>query len=550
MSLLATFKYCWLVLCFGHLSLRAQAWVDVTQPPFNAQTGSGAVNTTVLQAAIDSVHRAGGGTVWLPGPGVYRTSTLRLKSGVTLRINNGATLQALPNNGDYPDIPLNRRTWSDTYTQKSLLFAEDAADIRITGGGTIDGNGRGLAYLQVTKNLRPFGLRFHSCRRVLVDSVRFVTAPQWMLHFQNCDSLTIRAIDINNHGFGSNDGIDIDECRHVLIEDCNIDSNDDPIVFKSHGPNVTSDGLARRCTLATYERGVKVGNESCGGFERIAFEDIVLKQSTFGLPFNPPVAVYAAVTDGGYMDSIRFERIKVTTPYDTPFFICLNNRGNRYVDTLSPPPVQYLRNVLIRDFECTQPTALSSSIYALPGAVVENVRLENIRLTIAGGGPAVTQTPPEMPNTRPEPDMWGNVIPAWGIWARRVTGLVLDSVCMTLQAPDPRPQFVWEDTQNVTFSRICAVTAQSPTVLASPAQLQLYPVPATDQLVVELKADPTTELDVADLRLFTANGQELILPVLGATRRRMVLNVSNLPAGLYFLQSPYGIHRFAVLARP
>ena len=53
-----------------------------------------------IQAAIDACHDRGGGTVCLP-PGDYLSGMIRLRSRVTLRLENGATLWASPRESDY-----------------------------------------------------------------------------------------------------------------------------------------------------------------------------------------------------------------------------------------------------------------------------------------------------------------------------------------------------------------------------------------------------------------------------------------------------------------
>ena len=46
-----------------------------------------------IQAAIDAAARAGGGTVFLPGDRTYVTSSLVLRTGVTLLMGDNAVLQ-------------------------------------------------------------------------------------------------------------------------------------------------------------------------------------------------------------------------------------------------------------------------------------------------------------------------------------------------------------------------------------------------------------------------------------------------------------------------
>ena len=315
-------------------------------------------NAAFIQNAINACSNAGGGTV-LVDSGNFVTNTFILKSNVTLRILQGASLTAHTINNDYPEYPYNQPSWSDNnYTKRSLIFAQEANNIRITGGGTIFFSGRAANFLSVSKNFRPFGIRMHRCKNVVIDSIKLENAAHWMVHLFNCDTITIRKINIYNHCFGSNDGINIDGSRNVLIEDCDIDSNDDPIVIKTHSLAAAEDVLVRNCTLATYERAIKVGNESCGPMRRIRFENIVVKKSAFGAAFTPANAIYVGVTDGGLAEDISFENIDIQTPCETPIFIRLSNRGNKYTSNIPPPPVQYLKNVTIKNFSLGVPLCI------------------------------------------------------------------------------------------------------------------------------------------------------------------------------------------------
>ena len=54
-----------------------------------------------IQAAIDAVHTAGGGTVVVPSGGVFRSGSLVLRSHVELHLERGATLRC---SGDWAAI--------------------------------------------------------------------------------------------------------------------------------------------------------------------------------------------------------------------------------------------------------------------------------------------------------------------------------------------------------------------------------------------------------------------------------------------------------------
>jgi polygalacturonase len=307
-------------ISFGQLS------IDITT--LGASTGLGD-NAPFIQKAIDSVSHHGGGEVIING-GSFTSNTIILKSNVTLRVTHGSTLLALPVD-TFPDIPYNTRSWMDTYTDKSLIFAEDANNIRITGGGTIDGNGNQLVYLLDSSDVkrRPFGMRIHGVDTFQVDSITLRQAPQWWGSIDSCQNVHIFNTTVYNQGFSSNDGIDISSCINVLIENCSFDTDDDPLPIKTETRSICRDVMVRHCQMATFERAVKVGCETLGPLVNIHFQDITVVPSsntTVGaveVPFN---MMYISVADGGSMDSNIFPEYK---------------RNGRQITNLSfHPPVQ------------------------------------------------------------------------------------------------------------------------------------------------------------------------------------------------------------------
>ena len=82
--------------------------------------------TQAIQAAVDACHRAGGGMVYV-GPGEYTTGLIQLRDHVNLHLEAGATLLLSQDRGDFPN------------RGRSLIYAEGARNIAVTGRGTING---------------------------------------------------------------------------------------------------------------------------------------------------------------------------------------------------------------------------------------------------------------------------------------------------------------------------------------------------------------------------------------------------------------------------
>ena len=87
-------------------------------------------------------------------------------------------------------------------------------------------------------------------------------------------------------------------------------------------------------------------------------------------------------------------------------------------------------------------------IMGLNGHPIEDVTLENIRLSYNGGGTEADAARQigDLDDAYPEPSMFGRT-PAWGVWTRHVKGLKLVNVEMDVTAPDSRPQTVFQNTE-------------------------------------------------------------------------------------------------------
>jgi hypothetical protein len=101
-----------------------------------------AIDTSAVQAAIDTCASKGGGTVVVPS-GTYLVGSLELKSNVTLHIAAGGTLLGTTDGSQYH--PVDAIPLSGDTTLKdgnwALLYAVGAKNITIEGSGTIDGQG-------------------------------------------------------------------------------------------------------------------------------------------------------------------------------------------------------------------------------------------------------------------------------------------------------------------------------------------------------------------------------------------------------------------------
>lgn len=509
-------------------SLKADV-LDITA--FGAVTGS-TINTVAIQAAIDSatVH---GDTVWVP-QGTFTTGTLILKDNVTLYIADGATLRGSGSRSDYPEITPGFTSYADSYTLRSLLYAENVSNITITGEGTFDGNGLAVDFL-LNNDDRPFGMRFVSCTNVTISNLKLRSSAFWMMHNLNIDTLTMTNLDVFNHANANNDGLNADGCRNVYIADCDVDSGDDPIVLKGMSLAVMENVIVERCTVATYARALKIGTETNGGFRNIIFRDIVVKPSDFtlpGLPNSARTGINLSIVDGGFLDGMLVENISMTA-VRTPIFIRLGDRARQFDPNVPVAGVGSLRNVTLRNITAVAEENITSMISGIPGHYVSNITLENIELTVPGGMGAFPSSfvLPEEEDGKPESDMFGDSIPAYGLYMRHADSIYITNYCVEVENPDGRPYIIYEDVLNTenyqgveNGSAVCTEVVSSVNELTN-RSLSLYPNPAAGQLHIDGLTEQPTDFQILDL-----NGRVVLKGTATSS-----IDVSALDNGIYLI---------------
>lgn len=148
-------------------------------------------DTTAIQSAINSCPAPSRCYVTFP-PGTYLTATIWLRSGVVLDIQPGATVLAGTKMEDYP---ADSSRWF-------AVVAENASDVGISGGGTVDGQGlKFVEKFDKRKNVmvswnktgacygdecRPDLVGFIGSNKVRVSNVSFNQPAHWWY-----DSLTL-----------------------------------------------------------------------------------------------------------------------------------------------------------------------------------------------------------------------------------------------------------------------------------------------------------------------------------------------------------------------
>ncbi|MFH0895082.1 MAG: glycosyl hydrolase family 28-related protein [Bacteroidota bacterium] len=442
---------------------------------FGAKGDRTAFDTDAINKAIDAAATAGGGTIYFPA-GEYLSFSIRLKSNITLFLDNGAVLIAAdPNQGkggyDAPE-PNQWDKFQDfghSHWHNSLIWGENLQNIAIIGHGRIDGKGLTRSG-NTNAGIGNKAIALKLCRNVILKDFSILTGGHFCLLATGVDNLTIDNVKLDTN----RDGFDIDCCRHVHMSNCSVNSPfDDAIVLKSSYAlgfaRLTEDVTITNCSVSGFDIGtflngtykrenagkvpdrgvvtgrIKFGTESNGGFRNITISNCTFEFCR-GLALE--------TVDGGILEDISISNITMRDVMGAPFFIRLGSRMRGPAGT----PVGKLRRINISNVVAYGANPdYASLLLGIPGDDIEDFKMDNITILVKGGAPKeqAALIVPEKENAYPDPQEFGK-IPAYGFFIRHAKNITMTNVELKLENEDSRPPFILEDVRGATFINVRA----------------------------------------------------------------------------------------------
>jgi unsaturated rhamnogalacturonyl hydrolase len=410
------------------------------------------LNTESISKAITACNKKGGGVVVVPA-GLFLTGPIELKSNVNLHLQKNALLQMTT---DHEQFKLVAGNWEGLgqMRNQSPISATNATNIAISGYGIIDGAGDswrmvkkdkltetnwkklvssgGLLsedkktwypsvssqkgstyknpgeisadktpefYASVKDFLRPNLLVFTSCKKILLEGVTFQNSPAWCLHPLMSSDITIRNINAKNPWYAQNgDGIDLESCNNVVIENSTFDVGDDGICIKSGRDEAgrkrgmpTENVLIQNCTVYHAHGGFVVGSEMSGGARNIWVNNCTFIGTDIGLRFKTTRG------RGGIVENIYINKIAMKDIVAEAILFDMYYMAQDPVvlegEKREPPKVEVqpvteatpqFRNIYVNDV-VTNGADKAIFVRGLPEMNVKNLVLENMVLQAKKG---------------------------------------------------------------------------------------------------------------------------------------------------------------------
>jgi polygalacturonase len=239
-------------------------------------------DTIAFQKALDACAVSGGGEVIVPA-GKFLIGSVQIGNRTILRLETNSVIIG---SGDTNDYPMMDVRWEGRWQlgRRALIYAADVDHIGIIGPGRIEGN------TNVAAPQNPRGvvvLEPISCNDVRWEGFTVTQGGNWATHPTYCSDVEIQNLKI----IGNRDGIDIDSCKNVRIENCDINTGDDSISLKSgrglDGARIgrpTKNVLISKCILNDRRFAcVGIGSETSGGIRNVRIEHCKMTSKTFGV---------------------------------------------------------------------------------------------------------------------------------------------------------------------------------------------------------------------------------------------------------------------------
>jgi len=207
---------------------------------FGADATGKISSTDAFINAIDKCSESGGGYVHVP-KGIYKSGPIHLKSNVNLNLEEGAVIQFSTDPADY--LPLVNTSFEgiELMNYSPLIYANNQSNFAITGSGILYGqasldnwwtckgskdyvwtegmpcqvdslNLPALARMAEegidVKNrkfgpghyLRPTFIEPFECQNVLIQGIKIVNAPFWIIHPYRSSDVIIDGVTVESHG--------------------------------------------------------------------------------------------------------------------------------------------------------------------------------------------------------------------------------------------------------------------------------------------------------------------------------------------------------------
>ena len=374
-------------------------------------------NTTILNNLINKCNKEGGGKIIIT-KGIYNISKIHLLSNVHLHLDKGVELKFSTNPDHYLPVVHTSFEGNELMNYSPFIYAYQQENIAITGDGVLNGQAnkenwwpwvghesygykkgqpsyndignRDLLIQMANDNtpieervfgknhyFRPAFIQTVESKRILIDGIKIINAPFWIIHPFKSSHITVNNVNIDSHG-PNNDGCNPEYSSFVRISNSTFNTGDDCIAIKSgrnaegRRVNIPSENiLIEDCKMIDGHGGVVMGSEISAGVRNVYVRNCVMNSPNL----ERAIRIKTNTTRGGFVENVYVKNLevieveeavlKINTFYgfynepDGPYIPTIKNiylenikvkNGGKYAVMIDGRPQQPIGNIVLKDF--------------------------------------------------------------------------------------------------------------------------------------------------------------------------------------------------------
>ena len=382
-------------------------YVTLDVKKFGAKGDGISDDTGFIQAAIMACPPKS--RVLIP-KGVYKITSIFLKSGLNLEIAKGAELKAETDRDRFAKFPgliesydemeeYNLGTWEGNPLPMfaGIITGIDVRDINLYGEGSINGCANHENWWKNEKVMvgafRPRMLFLNHCENV--QGLYFHDSPAWVIHPYFSNQLRFCDLLVENPKQSPNtDGLDPESCKNVEILGVHFSLGDDCIAVKSGKiymgrkyKTPAENTHICHCLMENGHGAVTVGSEIGAGVKNMLVEKCCFSHTDRGLR----IKTRRGRGKDSVLDGITFRDIEmdhVMTPFTAnAFYFCDPDGRTEYVQSRACYPVDErtpeMRKFCFENIKAENCHVAAAYFDGLPESKIESITMKNVEISFA-----------------------------------------------------------------------------------------------------------------------------------------------------------------------
>ncbi len=344
--------------------------------------------------------------------GIYKVTSIFLKSGIYLELAKGAKLVAETERNRFAKYPgmiesydetaeYNLGTWEGNPLPMyaGILTGIGVTDVTIYGEGIVDGCANHQNWWHNEKVMvgafRPRMLFLNRCERIRVQGLTMRNSPAWVIHPYFSNDLLFANLKVQNPQQSPNtDGLDPESCKNVEIVGLHFSLGDDCIAVKSgkiymgRKYKTPSEHVhVYQCLMENGHGAVTVGSEIGAGVRNMVVEKCQFSHTDRGLRIKSR----RGRGKDSVLDEIIFRDIEmdhVMTPFTAnAFYFCDPDGHSAYVQSKEPHPVDEstpsMKHFVFENIHATNCHVAAIYFEGLPEQKIEKIEMRNCSISFA-----------------------------------------------------------------------------------------------------------------------------------------------------------------------